>query len=272
MPAPCSLPPARSEECWRNGETYVLMMAVVVYGYHALALLFGTAHCLGVVCGAQRRAPTRPACSPPPPCCRVSYEPPALATLPLDIGAALHLPCAGATGQPARIAPPACADPIPSLAQTSPLRTSSRAGASWRATCPAGRGATGPRGSWRRVPPSSAGLCRCAAAARALAARPCPCLAPPRRATRAWRRRCRGAGGGCAGAGSLGLEGAFGEGVGGECVCGGSTAGQAVGLSAAAGQAAFEGQAGRSSGSTTRHLCGAGLDLQCVDYVAASVQ
>jgi hypothetical protein len=35
------------------------MAEVVIYGYHALALLFGTGHCLAVVCGE-----CLPACLP----------------------------------------------------------------------------------------------------------------------------------------------------------------------------------------------------------------
>lgn len=35
----------------QNAESYILLVLAVVYGYHAVMLLFGTAHCLAVVCG-----------------------------------------------------------------------------------------------------------------------------------------------------------------------------------------------------------------------------
>lgn len=36
---------------WMGAEGFLLIVAAVVYGYTATMLIFGTAHCLGIICG-----------------------------------------------------------------------------------------------------------------------------------------------------------------------------------------------------------------------------
>lgn len=36
---------------WMGAESLLLIIAAVVYGYTATMLLFGTLHCLAIVCG-----------------------------------------------------------------------------------------------------------------------------------------------------------------------------------------------------------------------------
>jgi hypothetical protein len=56
---PCPYAAVCRQGAWMGTESFLLIVAAVVYGYNATMLLFGTFHCLSIICGAYW-----PACSP----------------------------------------------------------------------------------------------------------------------------------------------------------------------------------------------------------------
>lgn len=47
---------------WMGTESFLLIVAAVAYGYTATMLLFGTFHCLSIVCGEHKEAACRQDC------------------------------------------------------------------------------------------------------------------------------------------------------------------------------------------------------------------
>lgn len=37
-----------------GAESFLILLAAIVYGYHATLLLFGSLHCLAITCGEQQ--------------------------------------------------------------------------------------------------------------------------------------------------------------------------------------------------------------------------
>jgi hypothetical protein len=59
MPCSCAAAAMCRPGVWMGAENFLLIVAAVVYGYNATMLLFGTFHCLSIICGAYW-----PACRP----------------------------------------------------------------------------------------------------------------------------------------------------------------------------------------------------------------